>query len=282
MKVRMIVLFLASAAVLALVIPGLLGGLRVTRYAVDAGSIAQPVRIALVTDLHSCAYGTGERELLDAIDAEAPDLVLLGGDIFDDTLPDDNTEVFLAGIAGKYPCWYVTGNHEHRSGEHAFAAKMDILARLGIQRLSGATVAVEANGQRFTLCGVDDPRAWQKTDAETDDSQLGYETQLKQVAEQADPDSYTVLLAHRPEFAGLYSRLGFDLVLSGHAHGGQWRIPGLLNGLYAPNQGLFPRYAGGRYALDGTTLIVSRGLARESTLIPRLYNRPELVIVELR
>ena len=72
------------------------------------------------------------------------------------------------------------------------------------------------------------------------------------------------------------------LLLAGHAHGGQWRLPGLLNGLFAPDQGLFPTYAGGRYALGDTTLLVSRGLARESTRLPRFYNRPELVMVELR
>ena len=73
----------------------------------------------------------------------------------------------------------------------------------------------------------------------------------------------------------------FDLVLCGHAHGGQWAIPGILNGLYAPNQGMFPKYAGGRYDFERGTLIVSRGLARESTPAPRVFNRPELVIIDL-
>ena len=103
-----------------------------------------------------------------------------------------------------------------------------------------------------------------------------------QAAHRAEPGLYTILLAHRPEELELYASLGFDLVLTGHAHGGQWRIPGVLNGLYAPDQGLFPRYAGGRYELDGTVMIVSRGLARESTRVPRFYNRPELVMIELK
>lgn len=84
-----------------------------------------------------------------------------------------------------------------------------------------------------------------------------------------------------PELIDAYVANGFDLVLSGHAHGGQWRLPGLLNGLYAPDQGIFPKYAGGRYTVGQTTLIVSRGLARETTVIPRIFNRPELVIVDL-
>ena len=78
-----------------------------------------------------------------------------------------------------------------------------------------------------------------------------------------------------------YRGRGFDLILAGHAHGGQWRLPGVVNGLLAPDQGLFPPYAGWRYELEGGTLIVSRGLARESTRVPRVFNRPELVIIDV-
>ena len=107
-----------------------------------------------------------------------------------------------------------------------------------------------------------------------------YTIESEQAAQ--DGEAFSILLTHRPERVEDYVGRGFDLVLAGHAHGGQWRLPGLINGLIAPNQGLFPRYAGGRYALDGdTTMIVSRGLARESTRIPRLFNRPELVVVDI-
>lgn len=97
------------------------------------------------------------------------------------------------------------------------------------------------------------------------------------------PDNglYTILLAHRPEWIDLYGTYDFDLVLSGHAHGGQWRLPGLINGVFAPDQGMLPKYAGGKYGVNGTTMIVSRGLARESTSVPRIFNRPELVVVDL-
>ena len=88
-------------------------------------------------------------------------------------------------------------------------------------------------------------------------------------------------MTHRPERVSDYAGSGFDLVLAGHAHGGQWRLPGLINGVLAPNQGMFPTYAGGRYEIGGATLIVSRGLARESTRVPRLFNRPELVVVDI-
>jgi len=266
---RIAVLLLALLA--GLIVPGLDDRLNVVHYAIDAEEITVPVRIALVTDLHSCAYGEGQRELIDAVDAENPDIVLLGGDIFDDKLPDDNAKAFLAGIADRYPCWYVTGNHEHWAGKRRFARQMDILDELDIARLGGQAILYAADGQRFTLCGVDDPMQWNGSEKEY----------KKQVQNLTGAEGFTVLLAHRPEYAAFYAECGFSLVLAGHAHGGQWRVPGLINGLFAPNQGFFPQYAGGSYRIGDTTLIVSRGLARESTRLPRVYNRPELVIVEL-
>ena len=117
-----------------------------------------------------------------------------------------------------------------------------------------------------------------------DDPAVGaavWQSQLEDVTAALEGDVCSILLSHRPERVADYTGRGFDLVLSGHAHGGQWRIPLLGVGLIAPNQGLFPRYAGGTYNLEGTTLVVSRGLARESTRIPRLYNPPEVVVVDL-
>ena len=282
MKKRTKILLILLAVLLLLILPGFYNGLAVRRYTVEAPGVAVPVRIALVTDLHSCAYGKGQRELLDTIDKEAPDLILLGGDIFDDDLTDDNAEAFLRGIAGRYPVFYVTGNHEYWSGEAGFARKMAILEECGIVRLSGETAVFEANGSRVTICGVDDPYAWADSYGFIEQAEGSFREQIAQVAARAEEDAYTILLTHRPELLDVYSQCGFDLVLAGHAHGGQWRIPGILNGLWAPNQGLFPAHAGGRYEQDGTVMIVSRGLARESTWVPRWYNRPELVIIDLQ
>ena len=100
-----------------LILPGFYNELKVVRYELPAEGMARPVRIALVTDLHSCAYGDGQETLLKAIDAQGPDVILLGGDIFDDDMPNDNAAVFLRGVGGRYPCYYVTGNHEYWRGE---------------------------------------------------------------------------------------------------------------------------------------------------------------------
>lgn len=250
--------------------------LLIVHYGVAAGKLSEVVRIALITDLHSCQYGEGESELITAVDSQEPDVVFLVGDIFDDELPHDNASTFINAVAQRYPCYYVSGNHEYWSKEVDEIKAM--VREAGITILEGDCTQLEINGQYINICGVDDP------------AYIGVQTMEEQLAsayegaaaslQAANGSGATILLAHRPEKIDLYLQYDFDLILSGHAHGGQWRIPKLLNGLAAPDQGVFPKYAGGRYDFDGSTMIVSRGLARETTWIPRVFNRPELVIID--
>lgn len=244
-------------------------------YAVDTEARASGIRIALVTDLHSCYYGEGQRVLVEEIKKQNPDMILLGGDICDDNLPWKNTETFLKEIQGKFPCYYVPGNHEHRTRQ--IDGILDLFEKYGVKVIAGICETVEINGKTVNLCGADDPSVKKYTNRDFDFLQ-----QLDTLEKAAENGNYTILLSHRPEQIKSYVGKGFDLILCGHAHGGQWRIPGLINGLYAPQQGLFPVYAGGEYTFDGSKMIVSRGLARESTFLPRIFNRPELVIVDLR
>ena len=116
MKTKTKILLGLPILLICLILPGLYNALKVVPYSLHADNITNPIRIALITDLHSCDYGENQQDLLNALDAQSPDLVLLGGDIFDDDLPDDNTIAFLQGISGRYPSYYVTGNHEYRSG----------------------------------------------------------------------------------------------------------------------------------------------------------------------
>lgn len=256
---------------------GLYCGLNTIYYTIDSELISASIKIALITDLHSCYYGKNMHTLIEAINKENPDIIVLGGDIFDDKLSDLNTEKFLSNIAEIYPIYYVTGNHECWSGIDKFNTKMAILEKYNIQRLQGNVTKLELNGNIISLCGIDDPDIFHVSEEDNN-----YKAQLQRISERIDKSTYKILLTHRPELFEEYTQYEFNLVLSGHAHGGQWRIPGILNGLYAPNQGIFPKYAGGYYEIGNTKMIVSRGLARESTLIPRLYNPPELVIVELK
>ena len=248
--------------------------LKIVEYTITSNKITNPIRIALVTDLHSCKYGKNQKTLIDAVVKQNPDIVLLGGDIFDDKIPDENTELFLAGIAGKYPCYYVTGNHEYWS--HRVDEMLDTLRKYNVTILDGKSETVEVNNQKISISGIDDPDANLYTGKGE-----GFYAQLDEISQIKDDSLFTILLAHRPSYVNKYLDYNFDLVLSGHAHGGQWRIPFLLNGVFAPDEGFLPKYAGGQYDFPNGKMIVSRGLARESTRVPRIFNRPELVIVNL-
>lgn len=249
--------------------------LKTVHYTITSDKISKPVRLALITDLHSCKYGAGQKTLIDAVNKEKPDIVLLGGDIFDDEIPDDNTKVFLSAIAKLYPCYYVTGNHEYwsmRSGE-----MLEWLHEHGIEDIGGKIIRTNINGNDISISGLNDPDQARYTG-----DGLGIKTELDEITKYMDAATFNVLLTHRPSFVSLYKDRGYELILAGHAHGGQWRIPGILNGTFAPDEGWLPKYAGGRYSLgSGTEMIVSRGLARESTRVPRIFNRPELVIIDL-
>lgn len=272
LKKRSKKLLLAGGIAAALLVwAGLDTSLTVQIYTVESGKVEAPVRLALLTDLHSCDYGEGQRELLDAVEEQDPDLVLLGGDIVDDgpEMPEERALATVEALAERWPTYYVTGNHEYRTGR-AEEIK-ELLAGRGAVVLEGTCTLVTVGEQTLQICGVDDPAVGAAV----------WQSQLEDVTVALEGDVCSILISHRPERVADYTGRGFDLVLSGHAHGGQWRIPLLGVGLIAPNQGLFPRYAGGTYDLEGTTLVVSRGLARESTRIPRLYNPPEVVVVDL-
>ena len=256
--------------------------LRTVYYAVDSDKITSPVRIALLTDLHSCRYGENQKNLVEAVQKQKPDIVLLGGDIFDDEMSYDNAEITIRQLAEEYPSYYVTGNHEYWG--YDVGTILDIVKDCGVNILAGECDTITINGQTISVCGVDDPDVeFYLAEGVPIEWQLKNAEKAAQEAEKAmGEDIFTILLSHRPELYEIYQNYDFDLVLCGHAHGGQWRIPGLVNGLYVPNQGLFPEYAGGRYDYENGTMIVSRGLARESTSVPRIFNRPELVIVDVK
>ncbi len=271
----------AAAAVFAMFcFSALYAGLSVRRYAIRSGKVAAPLRLAVVADLHSTRYGEGQRELIRAIRSERPDAVLFVGDIVDDKRPEEPAMALFRALGGEFPCYYVSGNHEFLSGRQA-----EVKAKIrsfGVTVLEGGAASlVAANGQALAIAGADDPAFWGGYSTFGGYSLPGPWLEQFRAAEASAAESggFSVLLSHRPELVDIYGESGFDLVLSGHAHGGQARIPGVMNGLFAPCQGWFPKYAGGLYDLSGTALLVSRGLCRNG--LPRVFNPPELVLVEI-
>lgn len=252
-------------------------GLTTRGYTIYSKKISHPLRAALITDLHSTIYGEGQEKLLNAIHRQKPDLILMAGDIADHKVPMDGTLLLLKGLKGRYPCFYVFGNHEHWTGK--IPMLRDIFTGHGVTVLCGDAAPVSLGGQTLLIGGVDDPHAYTHSHhSATLDSR--WKTQFWRCCSQITPGIFSILLSHRPELTKYYRDCGFDLVVSGHAHGGQIRIPGHINGLLAPHQGFFPPYAGGQYDLGATSLVVSRGLCLNH--LPRIYNPPELVMVDIK
>lgn len=269
-------LLLLLTALVALAFIALDSRVALRRYQVESDLIDQPVRLAVLTDYHGCESSITGRALVDAVASELPDRILLVGDMFSADGDAQQELTLFRDLAAIAPCYYVTGNHEY--WELDVPALTEQITAAGVTVLDQRCVTVEVQGQRINLCGVPDPYAMVYVGAPDT------EIQLQSAARDVEPDAYTILLAHRPELIETYAANGsFDLVFSGHAHGGQVRIPLLVNGLCAPNQGWFPKYAGGRYDVDGTVLLVSRGLSDQAQMgVPRVFNRPEWLVVELK
>ena len=229
------------------------------------------VRIVLITDLHSCYYGKYQNWLIKRIDKEKPDLILLAGDIFDDKLDDKNTKILMEYLVEKYPCYYVTGNHEYWS-RRADEMK-EYMSSIGVHVLAGDCETVNVNESTLDICGVDDP--YDLTEAE-------WTQQIDTAYAKTDESHVRILVSHRPEKVDVYEKYNFDLIVAGHAHAGQIRIPFLNRGVYAPDQGFMAEYVNGTYTLsNGSIMEVSRGLGRECTLAPRYFNHPEIVVIDL-
>lgn len=237
-------------------------------------SVFDGYRIAHVSDLHNAEMGDGNEKLLAMLREAEPDIIAITGDMIDSR----NTNVAVAMAFAEEamliaPCYYVTGNHEARVSEYD-ELKAGLEA-CGVVVLENKRAKIELSGETITLLGVDDPSF--NTDYLVGDSASVVSNTLAEIS--TEDDGFTVLLSHRPELFDTYVESGMNLVFSGHAHGGQFRLP-LIGGLVAPNQGLFPKYDAGLYTRDGTNMIVSRGIG--NSIFPfRFNNRPEVILVEL-
>ncbi len=249
--------------------------LHVVRYALESDRLPPEARMRLVvvSDLHNTIYPGSQQALAGVILGEKPDAVLVTGDFFDEHGDAQGARLLAGALQGRVACYYTPGNHEYRAPLPEATFRQ--LGDLGCVVLRNRAALVRLGHANVVLAGLDDPER-----AKIDEG-YDWETALAHLGEEvAGLPGYRILLAHRPDAIDEYRQMDFDLILSGHAHGGQWRIPGWINGVYAPGQGLFPRYAGGLYLLDDLAFIVSRGLSN-NTWVPRIFNPPELVVIEL-
>lgn len=249
----------------------------VTRYSVASHSLPaafDQYTIAVLSDVHNARIGQDNRRLLALLAQQQPDLIAITGDLVDSRRTSIETaEQLVSALVNIAPVYYCTGNHEARLG-NLYQELEQKLRRAGVVVLRDRAVTLTKHHETIQIVGLDDP-SFTDPDASMQENILQAKLETMNLT-----DAYCILLSHRPEAFKAYVSAQMDLVLSGHAHGGQFRLP-FIGGLVAPNQGLFPKYDAGEFTEKTTTMIVSRGIG--NSIIPvRFNNRPEIVIVELR
>lgn len=232
-------------------------------------------RIAHVSDLHNTEFGKGNVTLLQMLTESSPDIIVITGDLIDAQHTDVETALdFAEGTSKIAPTYYVTGNHEASSSQ--YMALKDGLEAVSVTVLEDCMIHLNREGVSIALLGLADPNFTIRGDLFNEVPAM-ISTKLNSLLENGQ--EYSLLLSHRPELFETYVDCGIDLILSGHAHGGQFRLP-LIGGVIAPDQGLFPQYDAGLYSEGSTNMVVSRGLG--NSIIPiRFNNRPEIVVIEL-
>ena len=231
-------------------------------------------RKAQDSDLHTAEMGKDKKKLISMLAEAAPDIIVITGDMIDSRNTKVDVALAFAEQAVKIaPCYYVTGNHEARVDE--YSDLKDGLIELGVTVLEDAKTEMVCSGESIVLVGVTDPSF--ETDYLFGDDETVLNSKLNELI--SEEDGYVILLSHRPELFDTYVENKVDLVFSGHAHGGQFRIP-FIGGVVAPNQGVFPKYDAGIYSEGDTNMVVSRGVG--NSIIPfRINNRPEVILIEL-
>ena len=232
-------------------------------------------RIAHISDLHNAEFIKGNEKLISMLRDASPDIIAITGDIIDSRRTDvDISFEFVQQALEIAPCYYVTGNHEARVTDE-YAALKERMAQVGVIILENDSISLECEGAFIEILGLEDP-----TFAVSGTADMEAEAVARELGQLATgDDKFILLLSHRPEFFDVYAENDIDLVLSGHAHGGQFVLP-FVGGFIAPGQGFFPEYDSGLFRKDGTTMFVSRGIGN-SIISLRINNRPEIILIEL-
>lgn len=266
----LIILALIAAAA-AFLIKDSRDDLEISRYEVKSQKLPESFdgfKIVQLSDLHGAEFGEDGMGLVEKVEELEPDIIALTGDFVTDEGDLAAVEKLAARLTELCPVYFVSGNHEFGSG---LAVKVrNILERAGVKYLSNEYLTISRGEDEILLGGVEDPLAY---------ADMLSPDELAQKMNDAAPDAFKILLGHRNYWMTEYPELPVDLIFCGHAHGGLIRIPG-VGGLIGTDRRLFPDFDAGEYNNGRYTLIVSRGLG-DSVPIPRVFNRPEIVCVEL-
>lgn len=251
-------------------------------YDIKSDKITKPCRLVLLADLHNKSFGKGNKRLLTAIDEVSPDGILVAGDMLTAIRGADYSHALalMEKLSAKYRVYYGMGNHEYRLGLYPddypgmYEGYMSGLKGAGIEPLiNGTAYLPECN---IAVCGAQIDRAFyrhfRRKSMET--------TYLPKLLGTPDRNMFQLLIAHNPVYFDAYAEWGADLVVSGHVHGGIVRLP-VFGGVLSPAITLFPKYDGGMFTENESTMILSRGLSSHTPPV-RIFNPGELIVIDLK
>lgn len=230
-------------------------------------------KIIQISDLHDKTFGRDNKNLIEMIDEEKPDIIVVTGDIYyyynGKIL---NSLKFLENISKRHSVYFVTGNHEYKDKDWENHKK--IIETYGVKIIDNMVDIIRNDYEDIYIFGLKDPAFYHKSSRYS-----VFEDELNKMKQSMDEKKFAILLSHRPDKIDIYSKANVDLVFTGHAHGGQIRLFG--NGILSPAEGFFPKYTSGMHVKENTTVVISRGLGR-TIFTFRLFNRPEVVVTILK
>ena len=252
--------------------------LKETRYLIQSDKLPKSFsgyKIAHISDLHNTNSRKVKRKILETLENNRPDIIVITGDLVDSRRTNiPNAKEFLKNVVKISPVYYVLGNNESRLCD--VQSLIDEVQSVGVNVQRNINSKIEKQGEAIELLGLDDPAFFIPLESK-DEIRKKTDDVLKSIVR--DSDNFKLLLIHRPELLDVYAKYNFDLIFTGHAHGGQIRLP-LIGGIIAPGQGIFPKYTKGIYNVGNTQMVVSRGIGN-SKFPFRINNRPEIIFVTL-
>ncbi len=252
--------------------------LEVTTYNITDNNIPDNFdnyKIIQISDFHNTKNKKLTNKLINEIEEEKPNIIVITGDLIDSNKIDIDLSISLIEKLNFIaPIYYVTGNHETNISSTKYQELKEKLESNKVTILDNEAIILTVNGETINLIGINDPSM--SGNEYIEDSRI-IEDEINSI--DYDKSKYSILLSHRPEVFDTYVKMDVNLVLTGHAHGGQIRLP-FTEGLIAPNQGFFPKYTSGKFEKNNKVMVVSRGIG--NSILPfRINNRPELVKIIL-
>ncbi len=268
------IIFFILALFILYIAYGFYYGLQITEYTISNENIPTAFdgfKIVNISDLHCTYFGDKQEDLIEAIKACEPDIIALTGDIIDEKNIDyDCVKALLSGICNIAPIYYVSGNHELAHYD-ANIELNNLYQSYGVTVLDNQETYLEKDGQKLQLYGLSCVGSY---------FGMSLTDMINDTLPKTDSEHYSILLNHRSDIFDELSSYGYDLIISGHTHGGIIRLP-FIGGLLSNDRTFFPKYDGGIFKENDSTMVSSRGLG-ESNSIPRFYNRRELVVITLK